>query len=164
MALPSLWRRGRNDRDVTVRRAENPFLSLQREMNSLFEEFWRGFDLRMPFGDGEWSTFEPRIDLEETADSLFVTAELPGLDEKDFEVSLDGDLLVLRGEKRVEREDKAAGWHERSYGSFHRAIALPCEVDVDKVSARFKNGVLRVDLPKAPQAREQRKRIPVSAS
>ena len=159
MALPSLWRRNR--RTLPVRREEHPVLSLHREMNRLFEDFWRGFDFLSPFEDGgSWGVFTPRVDVEETADEVRVTAELPGLEEKDFELTLSGDTLVLRGEKREEREDEARGWHERSYGSFERTVALPVEVDADRATAQFKNGVLRVRLPKS--AKEQGKRIPIS--
>ena len=157
MALPSLWKRNRGDRDVT-RREDYPFQSLQREMNRVFEDFWRGFDVPSSF------TFNPRIDVEEKDGELQVTAELPGLEQKDFDLSLAGDTLILRGEKHEEHEDKAGGWHERSYGRFERAIPLPVEVDTEHASAEFKNGVLRVHLPKSPEAREQTKRIPVSTS
>ena len=163
MALPSLWKRNRGDRDVATR--EDPFVSLQRDMNRLFEDFWRGVDVPSPFGaSAEWAAFNPRIDIEERDGELQVTAELPGMEQKDFDLSLAGDTLILRGEKREEREDKAGGWHERSYGRFERAIPLPAEVDTQHASAEFKNGVLRVHLPKSPEAREQSKRIPVSTS
>src|SRR5689334_11049924 len=163
MALPSLWKRNRGDRDVATRAL--PFVSLQRHMNRLFEDFWRGADVPSPFGaSAEWAAFNPRIDIEERDGELQVTAELPGMEQKDFDLSLAGDTLILRGEKREEREDKAGGWHERSYGRFERAIPLPAEVDTQHASAEFKNGVLRVHLPKSPEAREQSKRIPVSTS
>jgi len=164
MALPSLWRRHRGDRDLATRREEYPYLSFQRDVNRLFEDFFRGFDVPS-FGAGtEWAGFNPRIDIEEKDGEVQVTAELPGMEQKDFELSLAGDLLVLSGEKREEREDKAGGWHERSYGRFERAIPLPAEIDTEHAKAEFKNGVLRVHLPKSAAAREQTKRIPVSTS
>ena len=155
MALPTLWKRHRGDRDV-ARREDHPFLWLQRDMNRLFEDFWHGFD-------AEWA-FNPRIDIEEKDGELQVTAELPGLEQKDFDLSLAGDTLVLRGEKREERDDKASGWHERSYGRFERAIPLPVEIDTEHASAEFKNGVLCVHLPKTPHARQSSRRIPVASS
>lgn len=161
MALPTLFQRGRT-RSVPVRREEDVFTSLQREMNLLFEDFWRGFDLPVSMADA-WSTFTPRVDVEETEDEVRVTADLPGLEEKDFEVQLADQSLVVKGEKREEREDRARGWHERAYGAFERSIPLPCEVDADRVSAEFKNGVLRVRLPKAATARGRVKRIPIAA-
>ena len=163
MALPSLWKRHRGDREVAERR-QHPFLSLQRDMNRLFEDLWHDFDVQSPFeAGGDWAAFNPRIDIEDKDGELQVTAELPGVEQKDFELSLAGDTLVLRGEKREEREDKAGGWHERSYGRFERAISLPVEVDSEHASAEFKNGVLRVHLPKSAEAREHTKRIPVAA-
>ena len=163
MALPSLFRKNRGD-EVAVRREAHPFMSLQRDMNRLFDDFWRGWDLPSPFQDG-WDGFNPRVDVEETDDEVRVTAELPGLDHKDFELSLAGDdTLVLQGEKRAEREDKTHGWHERTYGRFERVLSLPAEVDGDKVSAQFKNGVLTVRLPKSQTARQRAKRIEIAAS
>jgi HSP20 family protein len=160
MALPSLWRRDR-ERGVPAEREPNPFLALQRDMNRLFEDFWRGFDVPSPFQT--WS-FSPRVDVDETDTEVRVTAELPGLAEKDFEVQVTDQTLVLKGEKQEEREDRASGWHERSYGRFERALPLPCEVDADRASAQFKHGVLRVRLPKSARAREHTKRIPISAA
>jgi len=162
MALPSLLRRTRGARSVPARREEHPFLGFQRDLNRLLEDFWRGFYLPVPFE--EWGDFTPRVDMDETDGEVRITAELPGLTEKDFEVSLAGDAVVLKGEKREEREDRAQGWKERSYGSFERVIGLPCEVDTDRVSAEFKHGVLRVTLPKSARAREQTKRIPITTA
>ncbi len=161
MALPNLFR-GSRGRDVPGRRDEHPFSYLQRDMNRLFKDFWRG-DLSA-FDEG-WSRFDPHVDVEETDGEIRVTAELPGLDQKDFEVSLaDEDTLVLRGEKRAEREDDKHGWRERTYGRFERMLSLPSEVDADKVSAQFTNGVLTIRLPKSSTARQRSKRIPITAS
>jgi len=162
MALPTLFRRNR-ERTLPARRGENPFLALQRDMSRLFDDFWRGFDLPAPFGEA-WGSFTPRVDIEETDTEVRVAAELPGLEEKDVEVHLTDDTLVLEGEKREEHEDEKQGWRERSYGRFERSIPLPCEVDADHVSARFKNGLLTVRLPKSPKARERSKRIQITAS
>jgi len=103
----------------------------------------------------------PMVDVEETADDIRVAAEVPGLSEKDIQVELDGQRLVLRGEKKSTHEDRCGTYYysECSYG-FYRAIPLPCEVDADKVNATCKNGVLRIKLPKTATAKA--KRIPVS--
>ena len=163
MALPDLLRRNRGS-DVPIRREEHPFLGFQRDMNRLFEDFWRGWDLPATFESG-WSGFNPRVDVEEANGEVRVTAELPGLEQKDFELSLaDDETLVLKGEKREEREDENRGWRERTYGRFERAISLPSEVDPEKVSAQFKNGVLTVRLPKSDKARERSKRIEIATS
>jgi HSP20 family protein len=162
MALPSLfrWNRGRS---LPARRENSPFLSLQREMNRLFEDFWHGFDIE-PLGTREWGNFAPRVDVQETDTEVRVIADLPGLDEKDFEVQVEDDVLTLRGEKHEEHEDKGRGWRERSYGSFYRTIQLPSEVEADKAKAEFKKGVLTVHLPKSAKAGERGHRVPVSGA
>lgn len=161
MALRDLvpWTRDRQ-RQVPVQRAEHPVSALQHEMNRVFDEFWRGFGAPSLFEGEDLASFRPRVDVEETDDSVVVTAELAGLEEKDFELELVGDALVLRGEKQQEARGRD-GWYERAWGSFQRAIPLPCEVEREKTSARFRNGVLRVELPKAKSARERRRRIEV---
>lgn len=162
MALSHLipWSRGR---DVErVRRDENPFGALQREMNRVFEDLWRGFDLA-PFESA--GSYAPRLDVSETEEEVRITAEMPGLEEKDFELSVTGDQLLLRGEKREERESKGEAYHrlERAYGSFQRVVELPCEVEADKAKASYHQGVLSVTLPKAPSARRASRKIPVNA-
>ena len=161
MALPSLlrWNRGGS---LPARREENPFLALHREMSRLFEDFWRGFDIEPSLGLPEGTSFSPRVDVEETDGEIRVTAELPGVDEKDLEVHVQDDVLTLKGEKHEEREDR--GWRERSYGSFYRTIQLPGEVDADKVTAGYKKGIVTIRLPKAATARERGRRIPVTAA
>jgi HSP20 family protein len=156
-----MWRRNRET--VPARREESPLVALQRDMNRLFEDFWRGFALPSPIVEA-WGMFMPRVDVEDRDGEVYVTAELPGLEEKDVEVQLAGDTLVLRGEKHEEREDGMRGWRERTYGAFERSIPLPCEVDADQASAAYEHGVLRITLPKSPRARERTKRIQVTVS
>jgi HSP20 family protein len=131
------------------------------ELDRLLEDVWRGFDIA-PFS-GDLADFNPQVDIEETEDAYVVSAELPGLEEKDFDVSLDGDLLTLKGEKKVEREEKRKGFthRETSSGSFHRAFRLPAEVDADAVKAVHANGVLTVTLPKREPSRNRE--IPVTS-
>lgn len=104
----------------------------------------------------------PPVDVREDGRAVYVTAELPGLDEKDFSVELREGRLVLRGEKRADRREKRGeySFSECSYGSFVRTIPLPCEIEADKVEAKYKNGVLRVTLPKSAHA--QAKHIKVT--
>jgi HSP20 family protein len=106
---------------------------------------------------------EPVVDVEETDDQVIVTAELPGLDKKDFTVEVVGDRLVLRGERRRETEERKDSYFysERSYGAFARIIGLPAEVDASKAVATYKDGLLRISLPKT--ARAKAKRIAVAA-
>jgi HSP20 family protein len=100
----------------------------------------------------------PSVDISETENNVLVKAELPGLDPRDVDLSIERDTLIIRGEKKQESEEKQENYHriERSYGSFHRSIPLPCKCDPDKVKAKFKNGVLTVTLPKDRSARPRR--------
>jgi HSP20 family protein len=151
-------------RDVTVRRGEerNPFVALHREVNRLFDDVFRGFDL-MPSGSDRFfdrAIGWPNIEISDNEKEIKVTAEVPGLDEKDIAVELANDTLVIKGEKKTETEDKDRLFSERYYGRFERRIPVE-EVDEDKVSAAFKNGVLTVTMPKAQQLQSQVKRIAV---
>ncbi|HBH62546.1 MAG TPA: molecular chaperone [Nitrospiraceae bacterium] len=149
-------------KSVPVKREEeNPFALLRREMDSLFDNFFRGFDIE-PF-EGRMGVFSPRVDVTENDKEIKISAELPGMDEKDIDVSLQNDMLVIKGEKKEEKEDKGKDYYrmERSYGSFTRTIPLPVEVETDKVEAKFKKGVLSIRLPKTAKAVDETKKIAV---
>ncbi|MCX7846898.1 MAG: Hsp20/alpha crystallin family protein [bacterium] len=155
------WRRGSQAPARTS--SENLFSALQREMNALFDDFFRSWGsatLPMPR-----MTFSPSITVHESAKEYRVSAELPGLTEKDIKVELSGNALTISGEKKEEHEEKRGTtvYSERSYGSFYRSIPLPEAVDRNKVKAQFKNGVLTVTLPKTAQAKAAHKQIPVKA-
>lgn len=165
MAIRDLipWNRGR---DISVRRGEeqHPFVTLHREMNKLFEDAFRGFDLA-PFGMAD-RLFDrgmawPNIEVSETEKQVKVTAELPGLEEKDVEIQLANGVLTIKGEKSTETEDKERLFSERSYGRFERRIPVD-DIDEDKVSAAFKNGLLTVTLPKSASAKANVKRIAIN--
>lgn len=127
-------------------------------MNCMFDDFFRAFDMRLPMAaGGQW----PQLDVAETDKEVTVTAELPGMEEKDVELLLEDGVLTLKGEKRAETEDKDRHFSERYYGRFERRIPLGAEVQGDKVEARFKNGVLTVTLPKDPEAQPKARRIAV---
>ncbi len=152
---------------VPVRRAEDgdPFLPLRHEVNRLFDEAFRGFDIA-PFGfdrvfNGAWSW--PNIEVSETDKEMKVIAELPGLEEKDVEVKLSDDLLTIKGEKKTETQDEDRLVSERYYGRFERRVPVE-DIEEDKVSASFRNGVLTVTLPKLPEAQRQAKRIPIKGN
>lgn len=161
------WSRPENRLPVAVsaeRNRENdthPLLLLHREMNRLFDDAFRGFGVPA-FGGFDPSAGWPNVELGETEKEIRVTAELPGLEEKDVEITIEDGALTLRGEKRSEVEDKARGYTERSYGRFERRIALPQGIDRDNADATFKNGVLTVTLPKTDAANENVRRIPVN--
>ncbi len=143
----------------------NPFLSLHREVNRLFDDVFRGFDGRLPaFGSlssftGAW----PSVEISETDKEIKVTAEIPGLEEKDIEVLLNDGVLTLKGEKRSETEDKDKQFSERFYGRFERRIPLGVEIEENKIDARFRNGVLNIVLPKSAKAQSQVKRITIKS-
>jgi HSP20 family protein len=159
------WSRGREL--PTERVFEHPLVMFQREMDRLFEEFRRGFDLpTLVRGERTGGYLSPRIDISEKDDEIVVWAELPGLDEKDVDVTLTDDVLTIRGEKKLEKEGRERGYMytERSYGSFERRIPIDTEVLSDKVSAVFKNGVLTVTLPKSPEAQKHVRHIPIGGA
>ena len=137
----------------------DPFLSLHREMNRLFDDVFRGFGplgRTGPLMEGQFGW--PKIELSETDKTVTVSAELPGLSEKDVQVEIANGTLSIRGEKKAERSDEGKFFSERYYGSFQRQIPLE-GVQEDKAEATFRNGVLTVSVPLAQ--RREPKRIPV---
>ncbi|MFA5205710.1 MAG: Hsp20/alpha crystallin family protein [Lentisphaeria bacterium] len=137
----------------------------RRQMDDLFEDF---FGLR-PWGDEEQferftPVISPNFEVTESEDGFRVAAELPGMDEKDVEVSLEENRLTVRGEKREETEEKKRNYHftERSYGTFQRSFTLPGTVNAGKITAEFKKGVLRITLPKTAEAKVGKRRIAVT--
>ncbi|HVY59685.1 MAG TPA: Hsp20/alpha crystallin family protein [Xanthobacteraceae bacterium] len=138
--------------------------SLFREIEKTFEDFSH----RTPFAGLSTDLSAPKIDIVEGKDGIEVTAELPGVDEKDVDITLSEDMLTIRGEKKVERDekDKEKNWRvvERSYGSFSRSIALPYEPDPGKVEAKFDKGVLHVHLPKPAEIAKKEKKIEIKHS
>jgi HSP20 family protein len=160
--LPTVWRRS----ESPLRRTEeNPFFALHREMNQMFDDFFRGHDL-LPFdGERRPMAFSPSVDIREDEKEVTVKAELPGMDEKDIEVSLTDNALTIKGEKKDEKEEKGKGyWHrETSYGTFQRTIPLPEGLDMEKVDARFRNGILTVTLARQEEAKAKGKKITIKA-
>jgi HSP20 family protein len=158
------WGRSNNRAPVPYRDDDrSPFLSLHREMNRLFDDFFRDFDMRLPMmGGGGPNGSWPHLDLSETDKEVTITADLPGMEEKDVELLLEDGMLTLKGEKRSETEDKDRQFSERYYGRFERHIPLGADVQADKAMARFKNGVLTVTLPKNPDAQPKAKRIEIT--
>jgi HSP20 family protein len=149
----------------TGREAFDSFLTLHREMNRIFDDVFRGFGplgrVGNPLMEGQFAW--PRVELSETDKAVTVSAELPGLSEKDVQVEIANGVLSIRGEKKAERSDEAKFVSERYYGSFERQISLE-GVEEDKAQADFKNGVLTVTLPKSEQLNRNVKRIAVNAN
>lgn len=140
----------------------NPFTQLQRRMNNLFDDFFSRSSLDL--SGGNTGAFQPRIDVSETDKEVRITAELPGLDEKDVEVRVAKNKLTIKGEKKVEKEEEDGDYYhsECSYGYFDRTIELPQGIDADNGKAKFKRGVLKVTIPKNPEAQSHRRRIEVT--
>jgi HSP20 family protein len=148
--------------------------SFRGELDRLFDRFGSGFgfpSLRRMFDvepamRSSFSFSAPAIDMSEDEKAYKISAELPGLDAKDVDVSISGDMLVLKGEKRQEKEEKDKNYHysERSYGSFQRAFELPASVDRDKIDADFSKGVLTITLPKTAEAQKPTKKIEVKSA
>jgi HSP20 family protein len=128
----------------------------------MFDEFFEGRALA-PWGQ-TWSGFEPRVDVVETDQEVKVTAELPGLDAKDVDLTVSRNVLTLKGEKTQEHEEKGEGYYrsERSYGAFERSVSLPSTVKTDQADASFDKGVLTVTFPKR-EAETDKKQIAVKA-
>ena len=152
----------------------HPFHSLRQEIDRLFEDFDLGFfrpSRRAPVDvDPVWRrdfgfVTSPAVDIAERDDAFEITAELPGLTEKDVDVSHANGTLTIKGEKKAEKEEKKKDYYlsERRYGAFQRAFAIPEGVDADRIDAKFKNGVLAVTLPKTPEAKQAAKKISVKA-
>jgi len=153
------------DPSIVRREYQDPVLAIQNEMNRMFDRF---FD--EPFGllatsDRRLNSFLPSVDVSENEKEIKVTAELPGMDEKDIEIRLDHDNLIITGEKKAENEEKGRNYHrlERSYGSFQRVIALENEIDPDKIDAVFQKGVLTVTLPKPASSVSKTRKIEIKA-
>ncbi|MBX3075576.1 Hsp20/alpha crystallin family protein [Candidatus Obscuribacterales bacterium] len=141
-----------------------PFASLQHEMNKLFDELRGGWNIH-PSVFEQLGDFHAKVDMKDNDKDIVVSAELPGVEMKDINISLNGETLVLKGEKKVEKEEKEKGYYrmERSYGSFYRAIPLPCEVEQNAVDAIYKDGVLTVTLPKSKDSIKNEKQINIKA-
>lgn len=160
MAIKDLLPSFRRKR-VPIRREEySPIDLLHEEIDSVFERFFRGFGIE-PFISGR--EFSPRVDVAEGEKAVEITAELPGMDENDIDVSISEGLLTIKGEKKMEREDRDKDYYrvERSYGAFTRTIPIPEYVDLDKAEASFKKGVLKITLPKLPEAVEKKRKIQI---
>jgi HSP20 family protein len=165
MAIKDLIPWNNRGRELGFQRATDvhPFVTLHREMNRMFDDVFRGFDFA-PFGptsralDGlGW----PQIDIDETEKEVRITAELPGLDEKDVSLEIANGVLSISGEKKTESENKDRRFSERYYGRFERRIPLQA-IEEEKASAAFKNGVLTVTVPKSAEAKGNVRRIAVN--
>ncbi len=136
--------------------------SLKKEMDNLWSRFFGETSLAKSF-QKEWT---PTTDATETAEEIVIKAELPGIDPKDIDVSITGDLLTIKGEKKQEEEKTEGHFHHREcyYGSFQRSFRLPATVQPDKIEAKFDKGVLKITLPKTEEAKSKEIKIPVKST
>ncbi|WP_119418185.1 Hsp20/alpha crystallin family protein [Desertibaculum subflavum] len=149
-------------RPTELERGGNPFFSLQSEINRMFDDAFRGF----PSGasiSGLDKVLSPAIDVKETEQGLEVSAELPGIEEKDLDVSIVEDLLTIKAEKKQEQKKEEKGYYmmERSYGTVSRSIRLPFAADPSKVSATFDKGVLKIAVPRPAEEQAKVRKIQV---
>jgi HSP20 family protein len=155
------WGRSQQTTPSRYRDEGDPFMTLHREMNRLFDDVFRGFDMA-PFGSMSRMASWPHVEVVDNDKDVRISAELPGLEDKDVEVLVGDGVLTIRGEKKSAIEDKERAFSERTYGRFERRIPLAWEVEDDKIEASFKNGVLTVTLPKSAESRSEVKRIAVN--
>jgi len=138
------------------------------EIDRFFDDFFSDFGRFSSslFSGERFRSFSPKIDISDSESSVDINAELPGMDEKDVQVSLKEDILTIKGEKKNSNEKKEKDYYrvERSFGSFERSIRIPKEINADKIKASFKNGVLNISLPKSEKAKEKIRQIEVKAS
>ncbi len=157
---PSVFNRNRNAPALTDEANGAPFFQLHREMNRLFDDFFSDFGAPSLFAEGGKNGARAiHIDVKDKGKSLVVDAELPGVAEDDIDVELHDNLLTIRGERKDEEEKE--GVSRRSYASFQRSMSLPFDVDPDAIEAKFKNGVLKLVLPKPPELEARTKKITV---
>jgi HSP20 family protein len=158
------WNKERDKYAVQRRDQQSPF-DFQEEMNRMIADFFQDPYEPMPMRRMQEfrSGFYPRMDISETEKEFRISSDMPGMDEKDINISLENDILTISGEKKVEREETGKSYYraERRVGAFKRSIELPTGVDIDKIDARFSKGVLEISIPKPEQTVSQKKKITV---
>jgi HSP20 family protein len=158
MAIRDLIPWTRSQELAPARDSFDPFLTLHREMNRLFDDVFRLGNMGSPLMEGRFSW--PKVEISDNEKTLTIAAELPGMTEKDVQIEIANGVLTIRGERKAERNDEGKYFTERYYGAFERQIPLD-DVQEDKADASFKNGVLTVSLPKSDKPREDVKRIAI---
>lgn len=152
-------------RSVPVTRGSNPIVSFQDEVNKLFSDFFG--DLSLPSwaraSSGSSFAVNPAMDVTENDKEFKVTAELPGMEPKDVQITTSEGYLTIKGEKKEEQKEEREGYfrQERSYGSFQRVVALPDTANFEKAEANFKNGVLTLSIPKKAGAQAKKRKIEI---
>jgi HSP20 family protein len=156
--LPSLWGGSRSEAE--------PFRVLQKEIDRLFSDFASDMPAFGSWADNANTRLSLRCDVAETDKTLEVTAELPGVNEKEIDLSLAGDMLTIKAEKKSDKEEKTKDYHlvERSYGTFQRSMQLPFQADPSKIEAKFDKGVLKLIIQKPAEAQTKTQKIDVKTA
>jgi HSP20 family protein len=133
-------------------------VTLREKMNRLFEDVFTGQSEGKELAASSWA---PAVDIFETENDLVMTAEVPGIDEKDIEIKIEDNTLILKGARKFEKETKEENYHriERSYGSFYRAFTLPNSIDPERIQAEHENGVLKITMPKRTELKPRKVKI-----
>lgn len=161
------WKKSK-ETEVPVRHNDDALSDLHSRMNSLFDGFFDDFENAswLPSSMSEsFSGLSPKLEVSETDEALEISAELPGLSPEDLDVSIDGNYLNIKGEKKEEKEDSKKNFHisERRYGSFTRSLNIPVEnLDLNKIESKFKKGVLKLKLAKTAEAKSKKHKIKIT--
>ena len=143
-----------------------PFFTIGKDINEFLNPFSQDFfeNSFIDFRPLKQDRF-PKVDISETKDNFLITADLPGIDEKNVNITLDDGMLTIKGEKKTDTEDKQGEFYsrERSYGEFQRSFEVPETIDENKIDASFSNGVLKVKMPKTPEAKKEVKKILINS-
>ena len=156
-----------NEKSRSVKSFADPFERIQDEMERMFGSYLRNWNVpRLGFGSTTDGTMIANLDVSETPETIQVVADVPGIKQPDIDITLSDSALTIKGKRESETEEKKKNYHrmERSYGEFMRRVALPSEVDPNKVDAKLKDGVLTVTLQKTAKAIEQEKKIHIKAA
>jgi len=170
---PWNWFKNEDEQNVTVAPAARtddiafPVTRLHREIDHMFDDFFRGsgfpsfLENRLPFATAQF--LKPKLDISETDEKYEIRVEVPGVEKDNISIDINKDTLTIRGEKKMEKEDKSEKYHsiERRYGSFQRVLALPADADHDRIDAKFKDGVLKLAIVKNPEKHKNTKRIAI---
>lgn len=156
----------RNDTAILPHRSLSLYGKLRNEMNKLFDDFNHGFGLWHSGWQESFLECQAKVDVKDVGNDIVISAEVPGVEMHDLDVTATPNYVSLAGEKKAEKEEKEKGFYrmEREYGYFRRVIPMPCEIDKDRVDAVFKNGVLTLTLPKSKAALQDERKVTVKAN